>query len=67
MVETVIRSSFETKNKELLAPIVNITQSLIGLKLPSLQAKDTIEKEDKQLSKEDLSKWKKFLETVNKK
>lgn len=66
-IETVLRSSFERKTKESLDPIFEVSRSLIELKLPSAVPKDTIKKDTAELKREDLVKWKDFLEKVNKK
>ncbi len=66
-IETTLRSSIERKSKDTLEPIFEVSRSLIGLKLPSALPKDTIKKDDKDLSTDDLSEWKSFLEKVNKK
>lgn len=66
-IETSVRSSFASKSKEVLAPIFEVADLLIGLKLPSALPKDTINKDTKDFPKDDLAEWKKFLEQVNKK
>ncbi len=65
-IETILRSSSGSlKNIE---PIFEVSRSLIGLKLPSALPKDTIKKDakNKELSKEDIKEWKKFLADINK-
>ena len=66
-IETVLRSNFERKTKDVLDPIFDVSRSLIELKLPSAVPDDTIKKDNTELKKEDLAKWKDFLEKVNKK
>lgn len=66
-IETVLRSSFERKTKDTLDPIFDVSRALIELKLPSAVPTDTIKKDAAELKREDLVKWKDFLEKVNKK
>ena len=66
-IETVLRSTAESTSKGFLDPVFAVSRSLIGLKLPSALHKDKIEKNDTEKSKDNLSEWKAFLETVNKK
>lgn len=65
-IETILRSSAGSLKD--LDPIFDVSRSLIGLKLPSALPKDTIKKaaKNKELSKEDIEQWKKFLADVNK-
>lgn len=67
LIETIIRSSIDNKQKGLLDPIYDVSKSLIGLKLPLALAKDTIDKTPTKQVSDDLSNWKEFLEKVNKK
>ena len=66
LMETVLRATLDSRNKDTLAPIFETSRSLIGLKLPSALPKDTIKKKE-ELSKNELDEWKTFLQRVNKK
>jgi len=69
-IDTVLRSTLNSRNSSTLAPIFETSNSLIGLKLPSALPKDTIKEEKKKsttLSADDLKEWKVFLDSVNKK
>lgn len=65
-IETTIRSNLRANKPDIFDPIFNVSNSLIGLKLPLLRPKDKI-KDDSKLTKTDLVAWKDFLEKVNKK
>jgi hypothetical protein len=41
-METVLRSTITSKDKNSLSPVFSVADELIGLKLPSLRAKDKI-------------------------
>lgn len=65
-METVLRATTESRNKDILEPIFEASKTLIGLKLPSALPKDTIKKKE-NLTKNDLDEWRTFLQKVNKK
>lgn len=64
LIETVLRSSLSTKNKDTIQPIFDIAQDIIRLKLPYVAVKDKI-KEDKKQDAEELKKeiaeWKEIF------
>jgi hypothetical protein len=71
-VETILRSTLESKNKNLFDPIYKLAGELIGLKLPLLKPKDKIKNAPNPntaatYSREQIDEWKKILAEINKK
>ena len=66
-IETVLRSTSQSTAKDLYSPIYDIYRKLIELKLPSAAPKDTIKDSKKEVSREELLKWKKILDQAKKK
>lgn len=69
LIETTLRSSAERRDKNTLAPIFDVADDMIRLKLPTVVPAETKDKKDKpkEISKEELLEWKEFLTKVNKK
>lgn len=69
LIETILRSSVERRDKNILAPIFDVADDMIRLKLPTIIPPATKDKKDKtkEISKEELLEWKDFLAKVNKK
>ena len=65
LIETIIRSNIQTKQKGLLDPVYDVSKSLIGLKLPLALVKDTIDAATTKKVTDDFAEWKEFLEKVN--
>ncbi len=57
LIETVLRGTSNSRAKDLYDPIFEVSNSLVGLKLPSAVPKDTINKDKTELSQDDLAEW----------
>ena len=72
MIETTLRSTATSKNKNFLDPIFDVATELIGLKLPLLKPKDKIKNSSNSVAgtpytREQIDEWKKVLAELNKK
>jgi hypothetical protein len=72
-METVLRSTVTSKDKNFLSPVFSVADELIGLKLPSLKAKDKIRTKAAQddpgvipYTQEQMDEWKKIVAELNK-
>ena len=62
-IETILRSTLKSKSKDVLQPIFDTAQAIIGLKLPSAAPKDTIKenKQDPEALKKEMAEWKELF------
>lgn len=72
-METVLRSTVTSKDKNFLNPVFSVADELIGLKLPSLKAKDKISTKATQdnpgaipYTQEQMDEWKRVVAELNK-
>jgi hypothetical protein len=63
MIETVLRSTFSSKSKDVLKPIFDTSKAIMELKLPSAVPKDTIKenKQDPEALKKEMAEWKELF------
>jgi hypothetical protein len=70
-IETILRSSAARRDNSTLAPIFDVADDMIRLKLPKVlppkDKKDKAKAKSKELTQEELAEWKNFLAQVNKK
>ena len=72
-IETVLKSPVEARGKGSLDSLFDVSNEMIGMKLPLLRPKDKIKVSKQEgfngtpYTKEQIAEWKKVLEELNKK